>query len=81
MLTYYGKQSKTKEASLLSFSLLKLLRIAVFNLEILTEIINNDINYLKEQYSGKTLLRIAVTQSEYLTRNSRALGICERHEK
>ena len=37
MLTYNGKQSKTKEASLLTFSLTKLLRIAVFNLEILTE--------------------------------------------
>ena len=60
MLTYNGKQSRTKEASLLTFSLTKLLRIAVFNLEILAEIIDN---YLKQQYSaGKTLLRIAVTQ-------------------
>ena len=38
MLTYNGKQIKTKEGSLLTFSLTKLLRIAVFNLEILTEI-------------------------------------------
>ena len=48
MLTYNGKQSKTKEASLLTFSLTKLLRIAVFNLEILTETIKNEINYLKK---------------------------------
>ena len=39
MLTYNGKQSKTKEASLLTFSLTKLLRIAVFSLEILMEIV------------------------------------------
>ena len=39
MLTYNGKQSKTKEVSVLAFSLTKLLRIAVFNLEILMEII------------------------------------------
>ena len=38
MLTYNGKQSKTKEASLLTFSLIKLIRRAVFNLEFLTEI-------------------------------------------
>ena len=39
MLIYNGKQSKTKEASLHTFSLTKLFRIAVFNLEILMEII------------------------------------------
>ena len=38
-------------------------------------------NYLKQQYYGKTLLRIAVTQSEYLTRNSSALVECESPEK
>ena len=39
MLTYHGKQSKAKEASLHTLSLTTLLRIAVFNLEILMEII------------------------------------------
>ena len=38
MLTYNGKQSKTKEASLLTVSLTKLHRIAMLNLELLTEI-------------------------------------------
>ena len=52
MLTYNGKQSKIKEASLLTFSLPKLPRIAVFNLEILTGIIviyiTSNINYWEE---------------------------------
>ena len=39
MLTYNGKQSKTKKASWSTFSLTELLRIAVFNLEIRAEII------------------------------------------
>ena len=38
------------------------------------------INYLKQQYSGKTLLRIAATQSEYFKRNSRTLGIVTRND-
>ena len=37
MLTYNEKQRKTKEASLLTFSSTKLLRIAAFNLEIQTK--------------------------------------------
>ena len=53
----------------------------MLNLEILTKIMNNEINYLKQQYSQKTLLRIEVTQLEYLTRNRPALGKCKRHEK
>ena len=77
MLTYNGNQSKTKDASLLTFSVTKLYRIGVFNLENPGGN-NSKIDYLKQQYSGKALLRIAVTQSEYLTRNSCALGNCER---
>ena len=38
MLTYNGNQSKTKDASLLTFSVTKLYRIGVVNLEILAVI-------------------------------------------